>query len=1703
MGTAADSSVQLKQAGRLAQQGQYAQAMNIYRQIYGGNPPPGDTAMAYYETEAATEDGRPHAIQGLRELVAKFPSDSQYQVALGRILTYNPKTRPEGRRLLEAHPNDPLAVEGLRQSLLWDAQNPASAGAIRQYLEKHPDQQLSTVLNNEPRRGGGRPMTAEQRAAAAVYATRSAEDREAYRELNAKHLDAAETKFKAILANHPDDANALAGLGYIRMQQANFGGAISFLVQAKQDGSKDPNLDSALVTSRFWYTMGEAAMALNEDNLPAAEKGYRTALAMRPDSVEALEGLGGTLLKAQQPEAAVPVFVQYVRLKPAAARAWRGLFLAESGAGHAAEALDTERHAPAGVRAELSHDPLYLRAMASALSSVGRDADAQRVLKAALDLPFPADTKGMQADTELQYAALLEQANHLDQAAGLYKRVLARDPNNLGAWRGLVRAQHAAGNDPLAAQTLDSMPQTIYARAMRDNGFDVTVASIYETQNRLDVSQDILEKSLQQQQTGGGKASVSVETQLAGIYLKRGNSQAAYGLYQQILAQNANSTVAWKGMLTALHGTGRDQEALAEIQQMPAPVRATLENDPDYLQAVAGIYNGLGRPREAQIFLRRVQEHYLAQHTAPPADVDIQTAWLLYNTGNDAGLYRQLMALGGRPDLTDTQRRTVQTIWANWAVRRANQASAKGNDRLALNILNATAQSFPDNPGVIKALANGYARAGMAKQAVAIWRSMDLRQATASDYEGAVGAALADNDLKDAETWLRFALNQYPHNAEILILGAKFEQARGDTNRAADYYRASLAAMPAPDPGAELATELSRPSPVAPLPGLQPGQDLSSLLAPSADGQGNQGALDPSQMQQQATQPGQPYLPGGPSYTPVPVPSGGYDPNGATNAVPSYMGAPGTGLPSMPATGPSQPANTNAQPRLRDFVPQAAAGELLPAEATHVPVIQVANEAPAEEAAPADVVLSVAAYRQIQIARLTQQIVDEGEVSMLHVPAPELSQGATLRAASYLVRPYEQQSTPQQNGTQAGQQPGSAPAPQIPQPNAADVYGPFVPYSPPKPQPVQLGASPATREIQQPEVTDVLPTAKYAPGSRTKPHVSSQAELNAQRAAAARRHRAEQNAAQPAQYGRQPAAAPASTPAIGYSKPPAEDYSTPPTQPAQYTGQQAAPAQRSPAVQAAPVYVQQPQGSSSMPAVQTGGSGAQQYPQPYTNSYPVVRRRGRTQRAAAPVVSSSPSSSPGPTPSYPALNYPGVGQTLGYQPYPSIGPAYPLPPAPTDSDLMDRSLPPLRGGYDQTPKVPLTERQQTELALQQLEASYSGWLGGTASARYRSGVPGYDRLTDLETSFEASFVADNNVRFTVVPTAVFLNSGTLNQGNYQGVAGSPILGTFNSASTTAAQPNQQSANGIGGEFQITGQKFGLALGYTPYQFLVENVTGRALFRPNEHFTFYVDRDAVKETELSYAGLRDPGSVSAVYPGNIWGGVVSTGGGVRFDTGTEKAGFYITADGADLTGYHVLQNDKFEGSAGAYFLAHTFPGYGRLNVGASAFGMHFAQNERPLSYGLGGYFSPSAYFLASVPITFVGRYNDYFHYSIAGSVGVQTFQEATQLYFPLDRGAEDGFRNLGNCTQAQLSTGTCGIYGPNSSTGGNYSINAEGAYRITDHWYGGGFLSANNTNNYNTVTAGFFVRYLFRSQVGTDDYPTGLFPVEGFRPLRVP
>ena len=60
--------------------------------------PPGDSGAGVLRRGMVdTAEGRPQAIAGLRALCDRFPEDSRYAIALGKLLLGSPRTRAEGR----------------------------------------------------------------------------------------------------------------------------------------------------------------------------------------------------------------------------------------------------------------------------------------------------------------------------------------------------------------------------------------------------------------------------------------------------------------------------------------------------------------------------------------------------------------------------------------------------------------------------------------------------------------------------------------------------------------------------------------------------------------------------------------------------------------------------------------------------------------------------------------------------------------------------------------------------------------------------------------------------------------------------------------------------------------------------------------------------------------------------------------------------------------------------------------------------------------------------------------------------------------------------------------------------------------------------------------------------------------------------------------------------------------------------------------------------------------------------------------------------------------------------------------------------------------------------------------------------------------------------------------------------------------------
>src|SRR5262249_41775223 len=154
------------------------------------------------------------------------------------------------------------------------------------------------------------------------------------------------------------------------------------------------------------------------------------------------------------------------------------------------------------------------------------------------------------------------------------------------------------------------------------------------------------------------------------------------------------------------------------------------------------------------------------------------------------------------------------------------------DQRRGVAILEAAARAVPGNADVYTALAGAYLKGGQPKRAVAIYSSMDMSRASLQQYQGAIGAALAARDMKQADAWLEAALQHYKDDRSILRMAAQFEQARGDNSRAAAYYRAAIAAM-----GSQSPLDLYMPGSNGvhgnPQNGVPPTQQLMDLLAPS------------------------------------------------------------------------------------------------------------------------------------------------------------------------------------------------------------------------------------------------------------------------------------------------------------------------------------------------------------------------------------------------------------------------------------------------------------------------------------------------------------------------------------------------------------------------------------------------------------------------------------------------------------------------------------------------------------------------------------------------------------------------------------------------------------------------------------------------------------------------------------------------------
>ncbi len=770
-------NARLRQAGELAAQGQAAQAMDIYRALYGDTPPDGDIALAYYETEASLPTQRQAAIAGLRALMTKYPGDAGNAIALGRILTEDPSTRVEGIGLLQPYAADSAAAgRALHQALLWSAQDPAMAPFLRQYLEQYPNANLQHEIAQAQTQAGISP---DFTPSATIGLAKTPEEIAAFRALHDGKTLQAERLFRTILASNTKDGPAWAGLGFVQEHQQKFSAEETSFLRAEHWGVPASLVRKPLLTAHFWKTMQAGSDALQQKQWSAAESAYQDALAQRPNSLDAMQGMAAALLAENKFDAATPVDRKLLQLDPTSRNGWRGLLSALVQSHKADAAWQELQHVPSSVLAQLRDDPGFLQSKAAIEEAHGDTHASMETLHHALQLPASVLSPVQRDPMQLQLAGLLARSGDASAALTAYLQVLHVEANNAPAWQGRLAALHDLHRDAEAWHLAQHLPPSVQQAANANPGFLVTLANVATSMQKFSNAQSDLAAAMALIQKQGGQPSVAILMQAAALSLQSGDAIQAAKNYRRALASNpsdADAYMTWMGLLQALHTAGLDRMAQMQEQSMPPALRERLLQDPKYLLIVAAIEDALGDTQHAIQHMLRAEIIDRETHRTIDAQQQLTLCWLLYKARDGEQLLPRLLLLDHENDLNLAEQEQLAQIWIYWSLRRTDRARLLGLYPLAVQMMEPAHAAFPQNARIRGTLAGAYIQNGQPQKTVRMYANKNLRMATPEDARAAIGAAMAAAQEGTAERWMREARVRYPQNPALLVLDAQWEK---------------------------------------------------------------------------------------------------------------------------------------------------------------------------------------------------------------------------------------------------------------------------------------------------------------------------------------------------------------------------------------------------------------------------------------------------------------------------------------------------------------------------------------------------------------------------------------------------------------------------------------------------------------------------------------------------------------------------------------------------------------------------------------------------------------------------------------------------------------------------------------------------------------------------------------------------------------
>jgi tetratricopeptide (TPR) repeat protein len=629
----------LDEAGRLSMEHKADEGMNIYREILGDQqPPPGRWAEPFYKTEAASTGGRDRAISQLRQLCATNPSQEEYRVWLATVFTYDPKTRMEGLHVFESI-KDPGTLEQARvqwrQALLWEKENPDALAPIEAYLQHYSDPELQSIAA---------AFHAKQKEEIA-----SADDERGFKALRSQDMDNAEASFTKVLRWSPNDANAVTGLGYVRLNQKRFSEALSLFDHARALAPERQDIRDGYAAARFWLAIERGAQA-QQQNLPdAAVTAYMEALTLRPKDNGALLGLANVLVRERRFAEAAPRFQQVLNQEPKSTDAMAGLGFVRLNEGNFDEAqklfAEASKLDPARKDVEEGyHNAKFWGAMNQAVEALNqnRTKDAIDAYQKAL-LLSPDDRSAL-----LGLANAYEHAGDFHSAARIYSGLTASNPSDESSWLSLIQVE---GKDPQAAiATSQQIPPAAKQRMEARSDYLSEMALVYYRAKQSHEGDQMLHKALEIARTSDSDDALSFRLNIAGAFMDQNETGRAIEIYRHATVTHPDNPSGWEGLVGAYTRTGDFSQALTAVRTMSETSYNAAVNHAGFLDSVAVLYSTQGRCQDAEDFLNRslTLDQLAGRPPAEATQLQMADIWMRErNYGDALHLYREIVQKNG------------------------------------------------------------------------------------------------------------------------------------------------------------------------------------------------------------------------------------------------------------------------------------------------------------------------------------------------------------------------------------------------------------------------------------------------------------------------------------------------------------------------------------------------------------------------------------------------------------------------------------------------------------------------------------------------------------------------------------------------------------------------------------------------------------------------------------------------------------------------------------------------------------------------------------------------------------------------------------------------------------------------------------------------------------------------------------------------